>query len=55
MLAFLVSLPFEAVVFSIGAGVASAISIIPFSLLERTPPMHGRCGLALLPSGVPAR
>jgi hypothetical protein len=36
MLAFLVSLLFVAVVFSIGAGVASGISIIPFSLLERT-------------------
>jgi hypothetical protein len=55
MLAFLVSLLFVAVVFSIAAGVASALSFIPLSLLERTPPMRGARGVALLASGVPAR
>jgi hypothetical protein len=35
MLVFLVSLLFVAAVFSIGAGIASAISIIPLSILKR--------------------
>jgi hypothetical protein len=35
MLVFLVSLLFVAAVFSIGAGIAGAISIIPLSVLER--------------------
>jgi hypothetical protein len=35
MLVFLVSLLLVAAAFSIGAGVASAISIIPLSILER--------------------
>jgi len=35
MLVFLVSLLFIAAVFSIGAAIASAIAIIPLSILER--------------------
>jgi hypothetical protein len=35
MLVFLISLLFVAAVFSIGAGIASAIAIIPPSILER--------------------